>query len=60
MGRKYANSQDEADLVPLKAVVALLWLVAGLLVFVALDYSSGDDLHAVATSDRSLASVGAR
>jgi hypothetical protein len=60
MDRKQANSQDEADLVPLKAVVALLWLVAVLLVFVALDYSSGDDRDGVAASDRSLASAGAR
>jgi hypothetical protein len=59
MDRKQANSQDEADLVPLKAVVALLWLVAVLLVFVALDYSSGDR-DGVAASDRSLASAGAR
>lgn len=60
MGRKYANSQDEADLAYLKAVVVLLWLVAWLLVFVAWDYSGGSDLDAVAASDEPPASVGAR
>ena len=38
MDHKYASSQNDGpDLVPLKAVVALLWLVAGLVAFVALD-----------------------
>ncbi|HKA65934.1 MAG TPA: hypothetical protein VKD00_09510, partial [Methyloceanibacter sp.] len=57
---KYASSQsDGPDLVPLKAVVALLWLVAGLVAFIALDRPSVDDLNNVVAAPDSLAAASA-
>jgi hypothetical protein len=57
---KYANSQNDGpDLVPLKAVVALLWLVAGLVAFIALDRQSIDDLNNVKAAPESLAAASA-
>src|SRR5512132_2948368 len=45
---KYPSSQNDGpDLVPLKAVVALLWLVAGLVAFVAPDRPDIDNLNNV-------------
>jgi hypothetical protein len=55
---KYPSSQNDGpDLVPLKAVVALLWLVAGLVAFVALDRP--DNLNNVVAAPESLAAAAA-
>ncbi len=57
---KYASSQnDEPDLVPLKAVVALLWLVAGLFAVVALNRPDIDNLNNVVAAPESLAAAAA-
>jgi hypothetical protein len=47
------------DLVPLKAVVAFLWLVAGVVGFIALDRPGIDDINKVVTAPESLATAGA-
>ena len=58
--RKYASSQNVGpDLVPLKAVVALLWLVAGLVAFVAMDRPDIDNLNTVVAAPESLAAAAA-
>jgi len=55
--RKYASSQNVGpDLVPLKAVVVLLWLVAGL-VIVAMDRPDIDNLNNVVAAPESLAAA---
>jgi hypothetical protein len=55
---KDAHSQtDGPDLVPLKAVVALLWLVAGLVAFIALDRPGIDDINKVVAAPESLAAA---
>lgn len=55
---KYASSRNDGpDLVPLKAVVALLWLVAGLVAFIALDRPGIDDLNNVVAAPESLAAA---
>jgi hypothetical protein len=60
MDHKYASWQsDGPDLVPLKAVVALLWLVAGLVAFIALDRLRIDDLNNVVAPPESLAAASA-
>ena len=52
MDHKYASSQNDGpDLVPLKAVVALLWLVAGLVVLIALGHPDIDGLNNVVTPE---------
>jgi len=52
---RYANRQNDGpDLVHLKVVVALLWLVAGLVAFIALERSSIDDLNDVVAAPKSL------
>jgi hypothetical protein len=57
---KYPSSQNDGpDLVPLKAVVALLWLVAGLVTFVALDHPDIDNLNNVVAAPESLAAAAA-
>ncbi len=58
MDHKYASSQNDGpDLVPLKAVVALLWLIAGLVAFIALDRPGIDDLNNVVAAPESLAAA---
>ena len=57
---KYPSSQNDGpDLVPLKAVVALLWLIAGLVAFIALDRLRIDDLNNVVAAPESLAAASA-
>jgi hypothetical protein len=57
---KYASLQNDGpDLVPLKAVVALLWLVAGLVAVVALDRPDIDNLNNVVAAPESLAAAAA-
>ncbi len=48
----------DKDLVPLKTVVALLWLIAGLLVFVSLDRPSDDDIVYAAAKPKILSAAG--
>ena len=58
MDHKYASSQNDGpDLVPLKAVVALLWLVAGLVVLLALGHPDIDGLNTVAPESLAAAAV---
>jgi ABC-type thiamin/hydroxymethylpyrimidine transport system permease subunit len=55
---KDAHSQTGGpDLVPLKAVVAFLWLVAGLVAFIALDRPGIDDINKVVAAPESLAAA---
>jgi ABC-type thiamin/hydroxymethylpyrimidine transport system permease subunit len=57
---KDVHSQtDGPDLVPLKAVVAFLWLVAGLVAFIALDRPGIDDINKVVAAPESLAAAAA-
>ena len=60
MDHKYASSQNDGpDLVPLKAVVAFLWLVAGLVAFVAMDGPNIDNLNNVVAAPESLTAAAA-
>ena len=60
MDHRYANRQNDGpDLVPLKVVVALLWLVAGLVAFIALERTSIDDLNDVVAAPKSLVAAAA-
>jgi hypothetical protein len=51
------SKTDGPDLVPLKAVVAFLWLVAGLVAFIALDRPGIDDINKVVAAPESLAAA---
>ena len=60
MDHRYANRQNDGpDLVPLKVVVALLWLVAGVVGLIALERSSIDDLNDVVAAPKSLVAAAA-
>jgi hypothetical protein len=57
--RNVHSKNEGPDLVPVKAVVVLLWLVAGLVSFVVLVRPGIDDINKVVTAPESSAAAGA-